>query len=186
MAAEPDRGGGRPWWLALLVLLVLASAAWGVPELLRRRQATLALDTLGRIAQRAHVYYVKPRMTEGAGRMPCQFPRGAIRSTPAKSCCDPRVNIPGTALCDPDKVDWNRVLWKALQIEVDEPQPFVYAWEATGTLADARYTITAWGDLDCDGELSTFRFEGRGDPRATEDNCLLGTRPAFTQVGVGE
>lgn len=170
---------------AVLLLGVIATAAWGWPTLMRRRQATYAMEMLGRIARRAHVYYVKPRLGEGGKRMPCQFPQGEVRSTMAKSCCDPKVRGEGN-VCDPAKTDWDRLLWKALLMEIKEPQPFVFSYEGSGTFADARYKVTAVGDLDCDGVYATYVFEGKGDPKATAEDCVLNTHPTFKAVNPGE
>ncbi len=178
----------RTLWLVVagLLVAVVASAAWGWPALLRRRQATYAMEVLGRMARGAHIYYVKPRQGEGAKRMPCQFPQGQVASTPAPSCCDPRVRMADDNRCDPSKTDWNRLIWRAIGVELTEPQPFVYRYEATGTMAEARYTLTALSDLDCDGVFATYVYEGRGDPASTPDNCLLTTHPTFRAVNPGE
>ena len=171
---------------AALVIVALVAAAWGWPTLMRRRQATYAMEILGKVAKSAHIYYVKPRQGAEASRMPCQFPQGEVISTPAKSCCDSSVRLEGTNHCDPAKTDWNRILWRALKVEIKEPQGFVYRYQGSGTFADARYTITAIGDLDCDGVYSTYIYEGRGDPAATADNCVLNTRPSFRAINIGE
>ena len=181
--------GKSKLWIVLsaaLLIGVVATAAWGWPTLMRRRQATYAMEVLGRIARRAHVYYVKPRQGEKESRMPCQFPRGEVRSTPALSCCDERVRTAEGNLCDPAKTDWNRLLWRALTIELNEPQPFVYTYKASGTFKDATYTVTAIGDLDCDGVYATYTYIGRGDPNATAENCVLKTHPTFTATNPGE
>ncbi|MCO4760498.1 MAG: hypothetical protein KC502_03295 [Myxococcales bacterium] len=182
------KGDNKTWMVAAagLLVLVLATAAYGWPALMRRRQSADAMSILGRIAKRAHVYYVKPRQGTGAERAPCQFPIGEIRSTPALSCCDERVRAEGSNHCDPAKTDWERLLWRALEIEVKEPQGFVYSYEGSGSFGDARYKVTAIGDLDCDGVYSTYVYEGRGDPKATKDNCVLETHPTFRAVNPGE
>ena len=181
-------GKDKPWMViaALLVVGVVVSAVWGWPTVMRRRQATYAMEILGRIARRAHVYYVKPRLGEKGERMPCQFPQGEVRSTPALTCCDARVRTATGNQCDPAKTDWNRLLWRALAIELREPQGFVFAYKAKGTFADAHYTVTAVGDLDCDGVYATYTYEGVGDPDATAQNCVLKTHPTFKATNPGE
>lgn len=152
---------------------------------MRRHQATQAVHELGRILRAASAYYVKPRVTADGARMACQFPPGAIRTTLAPSCCDARVND-GDGNCDPGRIEWNRGLWNAMRFEVREPQPFVYEYEGGGTFGAARMTATAYGDLDCDGIRSTFRFRLKGDARARPDDCVLDVEPEFEATGVGE
>ena len=171
--------------IVVVLVAVAASVAWGVPALLRRHHATQAVHELGRILRAASVYYVKPRVGADSARMPCQFPPGRIRTTLAATCCDARVND-GSGSCDPARIEWNRALWNAMRFQVRDPQPFVFEYEASGAFGAARMTATAYGDLDCDGEMSTFRFRLRGDPRARPDDCVLDAEPEFEAIGVGE
>ncbi len=171
----------RPGMLQLATVgLLLAGVAWtalvGWPQVQALQHGVEAMETLGRVARGAAIYYVKPRGDEG-GRMACQFPVGEERVTKAISCCDPAVNLPGTRDCDPSKLSWNTPIWRALDVALEEPQPFVWVYEASGTFGAASYTISAYADLDCDGELSTFRLVGTGDVNAKPDDCVLRTTP---------
>jgi len=177
---------GKVVALAALVVLTLVSLVYGLPRLLQRQHVTEAINELGQLARGAAVYYVKPRGEADGARMVCQFPQGEIRSTIARSCCDPSVALPGTNLCDPERVLWNRPLWNALHFRIDEPQAYVYSYKASGTLADAQFVVEAYGDLDCDGVISTFRFVGHGDPKARADDCVLTTQPIFESVDPDE
>lgn len=170
------------WGLALASTAVFA---WGVPALWERQHVSEAVRELARLARSAQVYYVKPRAAEGGERALCQFPQGTIRTTLAQSCCDPQVTM-GSGLCDPAKIEWNRTLWSALRWELKEPHAFVYEYQALGTLGEARYQISAYGDLDCDGEFSTFRYVGKGDSRSTQDDCILGETPTFERINDAE
>lgn len=176
----------RTLGLSALLIAVGASVAYGVPELLNRRHATEAIDLLGKLSRAAGVYYVKPRGDEQGNRMLCQFPRGEIRTSLATSCCDPQVNLPGTNLCDPARIEWNRTLWKTLRFELKEPHAFIYAYQASGVLGAAQMEVSAYGDLDCDGVFSTFRFTARGDPDARHDDCVLRSTPVFSVTNEGE
>lgn len=185
--AERDLASERPSRALLLAVVVLALAtaatvAWGWPRVSDMQHGVEAMEFLGRVARGASVYYVKPRGGEGGERMPCQFPQLHARSVAAASCCDPSVNLPGTAMCDPAKVAWQRSPWSDLGVALDRPQPFVWEWRGSGTFGDARYEISAYGDLDCDGVASTFRFVGVGDAAATPSNCVLHTRPQLQVI----
>ena len=176
-----DNTTERPSALQLTAVgLLLAAVAWtafiGWPQVQALQQGVEAMESLGRIARGAAIYYVKPRGDEG-GRMACQFPVGSDRVTTATSCCDPAVNLPGTRDCDPSKLNWNTPIWRALDVALDVPQPFVWVYEASGTFGAATYTISAYADLDCDGQVSTFRLVGNGDANAKPDDCVLRTTP---------
>lgn len=162
----------------VLALVTAASVAFGVPALMRRAHADEAILNLSKLTRIADVYYVKPKAGADGERMICQFPAGTIRSTLAKSCCDPEVTL-GDGQCDPAKIEWNRSLWKTLRFQLDEPHWFVYEFKSTGTLGNAQLEVSAYGDSDCDGEYSTFRFVQSGGSTATVDNCVLTTQATY-------
>jgi hypothetical protein len=185
--AAPDQASLlRTLVVCFLLVAVGLSVAYGVPAMLDRRHATEAIDMLGKLSKAAAVYYVKPRGDAQGDRVLCQFPNGGIRTAVAKSCCDPSVNLEGTNFCDPNKVEWNRTLWNTLRFQLEDPHAFIYAYQGHGTMKDARFEVSAYGDLDCDGVFSTFRFVGVGDPNARTDNCLLETVPVFSVDNEGE
>lgn len=190
VAGNDGQGLGTAQVLVVCALLVAVggSLAYGVPALMNRRHATGAIDMLGKIAREASRNYVKPHADPTTGnRAPCQFPQGKVRSTLAQSCCDESVRVPGTSLCDPAKIEWNRTLWQRLgRFKLRDPHPFIYEYEASGTFGDAKFTVSAYADLDCDGIISTYRFVGTGDPNAKKDDCVLRTTPVFMQDNAGE
>ena len=53
-------------------------------------------------------------------------------------------------------------------------------------MGDAHFEVSAYGDLDCDGVYSTFRFTGQGDPDSRHDDCVLRTTPVFSVFNEGE
>lgn len=185
-SSEPKVGSLQLAVVSGLVVAAGATFAFGWPDVVDRQHGIEAMTTLGRIARGAAVYYVKPRGGDEGLRMLCQFPQGTTRSTPAASCCDPAVNLPGTPHCDPAKTMWNTTIWKTVGVEIKEPQPFVFSYEAKGELGEARYVIRAHADLDCDGNFSTFEFVGSGDPGASRENCVLRTTPTFRTSQPGE
>ena len=60
-------------------------------------------------------------------------------------------------LCDPSPATWNTTTWSALNFAPEAPHGFVYETETSGVGLDAVFTVSAYGDLDCDGVQSTFR-----------------------------
>ena len=49
----------------------------------------------------------------------------------------------------------------------------------SGTGADAKFTVAAYADLDCDGVYSTFERYGYGDETATRGECSMKGSSAF-------
>lgn len=167
---------------AVAVGSAVFALAFGVPRLLQRARQDDALRVLTQLVRSASVYYVKPRViAKTSDRAPCAFPLGEIRTSMAKSCCDPAV-ANADRQCDPAKIEWNRTIWSALKWKAEEPHDFIYAYEGTGTFGDARFTVTAYGDADCDGVYSTFQYVGRGGKDSRPDDCVLTDTPTFTAV----
>ena len=104
-----------------------------------------------------------------------------VRSTLAKSCCDLSVND-GTGRYDPAKIQWNRSQWKSLKFEANEPRWFVYEVKASGARGDTTLEVSAYGDADCDGHISTFRYAHHGDPDAKLNKCVLLTPHDFVAI----
>jgi len=89
------------------------------------------------------------------------FPKGKAGPTPAQRCCDQPDHK-----CAVVK-DWSSdPAWSALEFAIDEPSQFQYTYESDGQKASA----TAIGDLDCDGQMITYKLEAtleNGEPKTT-------------------
>ena len=58
--------------------------------------------------------------------------------------------------------------------QMNDQHYFTYAFDSNGkTLSEARFTASAYADLDCDGVFSTFQRMGYGDPSANMAECEL-------------
>jgi hypothetical protein len=55
-----------------------------------------------------------------------------------------------------NSADWSASPWKDLEFSIVQPQCYQYAYEASGAGGSAKATITAQGDLDGDGQRSTY------------------------------
>jgi hypothetical protein len=108
---------------------------------------------LRRLADSAVVYYESERVTPNGTMLPPQFP-ASVGRTPAEVPCD-------QTLPNPD--DWERPTWQALNFALSDPHRYSYQFDSAGTGDDAYFTAYAFGDLDCDGDLSTFERGGRVD-----------------------
>ncbi len=56
---------------------------------------------------------------------------------------------------------------------------YLYQFDSTGTLSMARFTASAYGNLDCDSVFSTFQRLGEGDRTTTRQECSLRGSAAF-------
>ncbi len=82
------------------------------------------------------------------------FPKVSTPMTPpAGSCCKG-----GTKKCTPDAAIWNHPTWAELKFSVDDQHYYSYQYEVAPD--GKKYTARAIGDLDCDGEYSTFEVYG--------------------------
>jgi hypothetical protein len=90
-------------------------------------------------------------------------------ATPAKGAC---CGQPGDQ-CNPQRYAeaWMTPAWSALNFSQDDPFRFSYEFVSAGVGKDAIFTVSAYGDLDCDGDYSTFLRAGRIDA----NNNVIGT-----------
>jgi hypothetical protein len=131
---------------------------------------------LDRIRKGAIVYYNAPHVDRDGNALPCQFP-ASVGLTPAETCCGSLgspADRDGDERCDADADAWKTPTWTALSHEIDDPHYFVYGFESNGrTGYDAEATAYASGDLDCDGERSSFRWRIVPDPDSPPDDCTV-------------
>ncbi len=166
----------------MTVTSVLAAVA--VPAYLkymRRAKTAEAIDELDRIYRGAALYYSTPRVDQLGNRLPCQFPRSQPATPKAGTCCH-ALGGPDRDKddrCDSNPEAWTTPTWSALGFDLSEPHYFVYSFESSGTGSAATMTITAHGDLDCDGIQSTFRRTGRADPESGDGECFMGGNSVF-------
>jgi type II secretory pathway pseudopilin PulG len=69
---------------------------------------------------------------------------------PQGSCCSAESH----GKCQPDMALWQVEPWQTLDFTVDEPSYFSYSY--TPDPAGKAFTISAWGDLDCDGKSVVY------------------------------
>jgi Tfp pilus assembly protein PilE len=72
--------------------------------------------------------------------------------TPKAACCGQANNK-----CAPDAKQWQAPTWRAINFSVTEPGYYQYRVRVEGKGAATTVTVEARGDLDCDGEYSSFR-----------------------------
>jgi len=158
-------------------------AAVGIPafiKYMRRAKTTEAIDQLDKIYKGAAYYYTAPHIDGEGRKLPCQFP-ATQAPTPAGTCCGSLggPDKDGDGRCDANPNDWATLTWESLTFQMNDDHYFVYSFESSGVLSNAQFTASAYGDLDCDGVMSTFQRIGFGDPKANFAECAMSGSPAF-------
>jgi len=116
----------------------------------RRAKTTEAIDQMDKIYKGAMMYATEPRVDgTGTALQPCQFPPSAKAS--GKRCCE----YPD-GKCPVEPSEWEGPTWSALKFQMLDPHYYRYEFTSEGTGTEAKATVTAYGDLDCDGIESTF------------------------------
>ena len=134
----------------LLVPMVGVMAAVAIPaftKYLRRAKTVEATSNVRAMASGAIVYYEAHRK---AGRFP-----PSTSWTPGAACCGQSGDK-----CAPASGAFSAAGWKALGFSVDEPHYYQYRFTSQGRGKHAHFVAEARGDLDCDGQTSSFQVVG--------------------------
>jgi type II secretory pathway pseudopilin PulG len=137
--------------LAVGIALVGSLLAIFIPSFLRNLHAsrlTEAVRGVNAIATGAMIY--------AEGKLPAEaFPPSAPL-TPAEVPRGERVeDPPGT---------WDHLTWAALGFRMDHAHSFCFAFDSNLGPARSTFVARAHGDLDGDGERSTFELHGEALP----------------------
>lgn len=161
---------------ALAVTGVLAAVA--VPSFLRYTQRAKISEVdvnLRQLVLASRSYFQEEHAGPDGAVTSCRFPDPAP-CTPAGSPCDhPGDRYPASAEA------WSHPTWKALGFQIADPHRYQYCVESEGSGADARFTLVAHGDLDCDGVMSTFQRRLAPDPAAAPGACELGEPTVYVE-----
>lgn len=120
-------------------------------------KTTEARQFVRRMYDGARAYYMDTPMS-GASMtpQPAQFPGPSVGPVPPLGDC---CKQGGT--CEPVAANWTAPTWVALQFSVDDPHYYSYKYKVSPD--GMSYTVSAYGDLDCDGVYSTFEMYGKID-----------------------
>ena len=143
--------------LMIVVAIIGILAAVAIPafmKYIKKSKTTEAKEHLKKMADGAKTYYM-----EGAGDFPASA--GPSPSTMTQPCDDGGKATPSASY-------WAESGWKALDFAMDDPHYFVYQFESD----DDSFTASAFGDLDCDTEMSTFSLVGVIDAARSEGVSL--------------
>jgi len=126
----------------------------------RRSKAAEAQLGLQKLSAASIAYYSTVRVDQNGTKQTPQFPKSAPLSpgNPAQHMCPDGGSRKFRATAD----TWAHETWKALSFS---PKPSWYAYEyiSSGAGPGSSFTARAYGDLDCDGILSTFEMRAQID-----------------------
>lgn len=164
--APGPRPGGRAPLLALCVALATSAALAlaACPKMKKRQEYNAMLwtmevnDNIERIYQGLERHYRAAKDKAGY-RFPSAGP------TPAHVPCGKTPHLPDPKLWEGS--------WKEIGFSVSEPFRYRYQIISEGVGPKATFTIRALGDLDCDGEHSTYERRGTLDAKGQLKDGLL-------------
>jgi type II secretory pathway pseudopilin PulG len=180
----PKRGDGElvfklktQSWLVIPVLgITTAIAIPSFIKYLKKSRASEAEKNVAAISSAAANYFCeKHNDPKTAQPLPPHFPTTDGLIAPQGCCKDlGGLDQDGDGLCDPDITRWEVSPWGALGFKLTKAHYFSYEFKSNRMTAnDATFTISAYGDLDCDGVRSTFMQAGKGVVDGDKCDVLL-------------
>jgi len=173
--------------LMIVVAILGILAVVAVPafiKYMRRAKTTEAIDELDKMYKGAAYYYTAPHVAITGSKLPCSFPEDQGVTPVGATCCG-SLSVTNDAdqdeRCDSNPDLWTTPTWAALSFQMNDQHYFTYQFDELdgGSLSLARFTASAYADLDCDQVQSTFQRLGYGDPKATRSECALRGSAAF-------
>jgi type IV pilus assembly protein PilA len=144
--------------LMIVVVILGILAAIAIPafiKYIRNSKTSEAKENLAYLYRESTTYFAGERVKRGVGgaRIDPQFPQTTAMN-PAGIPAGVKVTT----------VNWDNLdTWQALKFSIADPHYFAYEYISSGTLSNAQFTAAAYGDLDGDGNASTFERAGQAN-----------------------
>ncbi len=170
--------------IVVAIIGVLAALAiYGVRKYLTNAKSAEARSAVGRMAKDASSAFEREVM---AGNF---IPVGTSRAIGRQLCPGSAASVPAALLAvagqkyQSSTTEWSGDPgWSCLRFSMQEPQYFQYTYEVPGdvSLAGGTFTALANGDLDADGNPSSFSLTGTLTLDGTEIVVLM--EPAIQEA----
>jgi prepilin-type N-terminal cleavage/methylation domain-containing protein len=144
--------------LMIVIAIVGILAALALPAFSRYVKKSRTAEVAGQLNKMwsgSVAYYEADHADNTGTLLPRQFP-GSGTSTPQESQC---CGQPGDK-CPANSTVYGDPIWEALSFNVRDPHSFRPIYSSAGTGTAATFVSSTYGDLDCDGILSTFQRHG--------------------------
>jgi type IV pilus assembly protein PilA len=148
--------------LMIVVAIIGILAAVAIPafmKYIRRSKTVEATMNVRKLFDSSVSYYEGEHADKSGNPLAKQFPGAPTNNpspgSPTDKCCKKAGDK-----CVPDVHNFEDPTWAALNFSVDDPFYFGYQYNSAGSETDAKFQAYAFGDLDCDGTLSTFERSG--------------------------
>jgi prepilin-type N-terminal cleavage/methylation domain-containing protein len=143
--------------LMIVVAIMGILAAVAIPSMLRfvrRAKTSEAVDKIAYLYRMSSAYATGDRYGQGVSGAT------ATPQFPVSQSLTPMPVPAGTKVVDPPGMWDSSPTWLALTFAIADPHYYSYEYVSMGTGAGALFTARAQGDLDGDGNLSTFERVG--------------------------
>ena len=151
-----------------IVGVLAALAIYGVRKYINNAKTAEARNALGQLSKDASAAYDREGMP-GSVLAP-----GSVAAASNQLCKAAQTTVPGNQdsikgqKYQSDPTEWaadadDRTGWKCLKFHVKDPQYYMYQYysDETGDGAGVRFEAYAFGDLNGDSKLSTFKLAGQ-------------------------
>jgi type IV pilus assembly protein PilA len=145
-----------------IVGVLAALAIYGVRKYISNAKTAEARNSLGQLAKDASAAYDKEGMPGTVLALSGVAAASNQLCPPATAVPSDKAKIQGQKY-QSDPAEWSTGPWECVKFSMKDPQYYMYNYDRTGTgsAAGDTFTGTANGDLNGDGNLSTFSITGK-------------------------